>query len=213
MGKAGKYIFLKRLTSILFPFSCTVLVSIISALILSSFIENTETVRYIVFSLSAFILIIGTILVYNSDKPNRYIKPKRLVNNAIGLALIGFLLWRPIAISYLTTTPVLAPLVLIILITLLYEKKFKKIIVNEILKDNLDEDFDFLTNDNEKTAEMLAEQMTSRLKDKYKDKILVKTLNYARNSTNKLTEFAVGFLTNDKQPKILFEIIIGLDMD
>ena len=60
---------------------------------------------------------------------------------------------------------------------------------------------------------MLAEQMTSRLNDKYKDKILVKTLNYAKNSTNKLTEFAVGFLTNDKKPKILFEMIIGLDMD
>jgi hypothetical protein len=213
MGKAGKYIFLKRLTSILFPFSCTILVSIISALILNSFIDDTETVRYIVFGLSAFIMIVGTIFVYNTDEPNKYIKPKRLVNNAFGLALIGFLLWRASVIDYLTTTYVLAPLVLVILITLFYEKRFKKIIVNEVLKENIDEDFDFLTNDNQATAEMLAEQMTSRLKDKYKDKILVKTLNYAKNSTNKLTEFAVGFLTNDKKPKILFEMIIGLDMD
>ena len=213
MGKAGKYIFLKRLTSILFPFSCTILVSIISALILNSFIDDTETVRYIVFGLSAFIMIVGTIFVYNADEPNKYIKPKRSVNNAFGLALIGFLLWRASVIDYLTTTYVLAPLVLVILITLFYEKRFKKIIVNEVLKENIDEDFDFLTNDNQATAEMLAEQMTSRLNDKYKDKILVKTLNYAKNSTNKLTEFAVGFLTNDKKPKILFEMIIGLDMD
>lgn len=78
MGKAGKYIFLKRLTSILFPFSCTILVSIISALILNSFIDDTETVRYIVFGLSAFIMIVGTIFVYNTDEPNKIYQAKTI---------------------------------------------------------------------------------------------------------------------------------------
>ena len=213
MGRAGRLIFFKKLTSNLLPFCTMVVVAIVSSAVLQNLLEDTEMVRYIAFGLSALIMIAGSIFVYNVDEPNKYINLKRLTNNAIGLAIIGFLLWKAEVINYLFTSNVLLPLSLVILITLIYEKKFKKSIVNEILKEAIEEDFTFIPNDIQATSKMIAEQMSNQVKEKYRGKFLIKTLNYAKNNTKKMTEFAIGFLTKSKHPKILFEIIISLDMD
>ena len=81
------------------------------------------------------------------------------------------------------------------------------------MKEAIEEDFTFIPNDIQATSKMIAEQMSNQVKEKYRGKFLIKTLNYAKNNTTKMTEFAIGFLTKSKHPKILFEIIISLDMD
>jgi hypothetical protein len=213
MGRAGRLIFFKKLTSNLLPFCTMLVVAIVSSAVLQYIFEDTDMVRYIVFGLSALIMILGLIFVYNVDEPHKYINPKHLTNNAIALAIIGFLLWKSVVIDYLFTPTVLLPLSLVVLLTLIYDKRFKKSIVNEILKEDIEEDFTFISDDIQSTSNMIAEQMSNQVKDKYKGKFLVKTLNYAKNSTTKMTEFAIGFLTKSKHPKIIFEIIISLDMD
>lgn len=213
MGRAGRLIFFKKLTSNLLPFCIMLVVAIVSSVVLQNIFEDTEMVRYIVFGLSALIMIIGLIFIYNVDELHKYINPKHLTNNALGLAIIGFLLWKSEVIDYLFTSTVLLPLSLVVLLTLIYEKRFKKSIVNEILKEVIEEDFTFIPNDIQSTSNMIAEQMSNQVKEKYKGKFLIKTLNYAKNSTTKMTEFAIGFLTKSKHPKIIFEIIISLDMD
>ena len=120
MGRAGRLIFFKKLTSNLLPFCTMVVVAIVSSAVLQNLLEDTEMVRYIAFGLSALIMIAGSIFVYNVDEPNKYINLKRLTNNAIGLAIIGFLLWKAEVINYLFTSNVLLPLSLVILITLIY---------------------------------------------------------------------------------------------
>lgn len=213
MGRAGRLIFLKRVTSVLLPFCVMLVVSIVSSSILNNLLEDTEVVRYIVFGLAALVMILGIILVSNVDEPSRYINTKRLLNNSIGLASIGFLLWKAEVIDYLANLYVLSPIFLVILFSYVYERKFKRLILNELLQEVIQEDFDFLVNDNQKTAELLEKQMISRLKEKYKDSFLIRTLNFSKNISTGLTEFAIGFLTKEKHPKVLFELVIGLKME
>lgn len=213
MGRAGRLIFLKRITSVLLPFCVMLMVSIVGSSILNNLLEDTTTVRYIVFGLAALVMILGITLVSNVDEPSKYINTKRLLNNSIVLVSIGFLLWKAEVIDYLANLYVLSPIFLVIFFTYIYERKFKRLIVNELLKDVLQEEFDFLVNDNQKTAELLEKQMPSRLKEKYKESFLIKTLNYSKNISTGLTEFAIGFLTKEKHPKVLFELVIGLKIE
>lgn len=213
MGRAGRLIFLKRITSVLLPFCVMLMVSIVGSSILNNLLEDTTTVRYIVFGLAALVMILGITLISSVDEPSKYINTKRLLNNSIGLVSIGFLLWKAEVIDYLANLYVLSPIFLVIFFTYIYERKFKRLIVNELLKDFLQEEFDFFVNDNQKTAELLEKQITSRLKEKYKGSFLIKTLNFSKNISTGLTEFAIGFLTKEKHPKVLFELVIGLKIE
>ena len=213
MGRAGRLIFLKRITSVLLPFCVMLMVSIVGSSILNNLLEDTTTVRYIVFGLAALVMILGITLISSVDEPSKYINTKRLLNNSIGLVSIGFLLWKAEVIDYLANLYVLSPIFLVIFFTYIYERKFKRLIVNELLKDVVQEEFDFFVNDNQKTAELLEKQIPSRLKEEYKESFLIKTLNYSKNISTGLTEFAIGFLTKEKHPKVLFELVIGLKIE
>lgn len=210
--RANRLIFYKCVANFLFPTCLMLIIAIVSSAVLNELLEDTMIVRYIVFSMSALIVVASTLVVVRANEPMQYLKPSRVYSNATGLALIGFLLWEKRFIPYLLNPVILGILIVVALLSSFYQKRFKKLIVNEILEDNLNTDFDYLAEDMKQTSKMLEEQMSDLLKDKYKDTFLIKTTNYAKNVQTQLTEFSLGFLTK-KAHKILFELIVSLDMD
>ena len=64
MGRAGRLIFFKKLTSNLLPFCTMVVVAIVSSAVLQNLLEDTEMVRYIAFGFAALIMIVGSIFVF-----------------------------------------------------------------------------------------------------------------------------------------------------
>lgn len=204
-------ILLKRVTDYLRTFVVMSSLVVILANMLSQSADYSSYFKWLFFSLSGLLILVGIAIVCLTVDYKHYLKTSRLVNVSLSFLAIGFLLWQ----QQLIPNPYGYGFVMLVSYGLsrLYQRYFKTLMVSIVVPEKVSNDVTFVKGDIARTEELLTSHMKGMVKPKYSGRVEPEVLYVAKNGSNHLMDFVVGFVRRGTRPIILFEVVTSINLE